>query len=157
LNVEVWKSVVGFEGRYEISDQGRVRNLRTRRLLKLNGVRYIHVALQVNGVREDRSVHKLMLAAFVGPCPVGLHALHWDDVKKNNVLSNLRYGTAEDNCADATRNGARRRGPIMAPGDADRVKDLNKAGYGVMAIARYLGINRGLVPRLMRGESFGNW
>jgi hypothetical protein len=156
LNTEIWKPIPEYEGYYEVSSLGRVRSLRTKKLLKLNGVRYVHVALQVDGVREDRSVHKLVLSAFAGPCPAGMLALHWDDVKKNNVLSNLYYGTAEDNCADAARNGARRRGPVMVSGDVSRILDLNRAGFGVMAISRWLGLNRGLVPRVLKGEFYGH-
>jgi len=154
--MEMWKPIPGYEGYYEVSNLGRVRSLRGGKLLKLNGVRYIHVALQIDGVREDRSVHKLVLAAFVGPCPIGMLALHRDDVKKNNVLSNLRYGTAEDNCADATKNGARRRGPWLPVGHEDRVKDLARFGVSATQIGAYLNINRGIVPRILKGELYGH-
>lgn len=47
----------------------------------------------------------LVLLAFVGPCPNGMECCHWDDDPSNNVLSNLRWGTKEDNARDAIRNG----------------------------------------------------
>jgi hypothetical protein len=40
----------------------------------------------------------------VGPCPLGMEALHWDDDINNNHLSNLRWGTRTDNMRDLSRN-----------------------------------------------------
>ena len=31
---ECWKNIIGYEGRYEVSDFGRVRNFKTGRILK---------------------------------------------------------------------------------------------------------------------------
>lgn len=153
MKVEIWKAVVGFD-RYEVSDQGRVRNRRTQKILSPRTVRYPHVALSPGAV--ERTIHTLMLEAFVGPCPEGKQALHWDDVKTNNVLSNLRYGTAEDNCADATRNGAKRRGPSDLHDHRDRIRDLIRNGVSLAQIGAYLGMNRTTVTRI--GENcHRNW
>ncbi|MGI9368366.1 MAG: HNH endonuclease, partial [Ruegeria sp.] len=57
------------------------------------------------GKMEKPYVHALVLAAFVGPCPDGMHVLHYDDDAQNNNLDNLRYGTIAENKADAVRNG----------------------------------------------------
>src|SRR5699024_6464865 len=50
-------------------------------------------------------VHRLVLEAFVGPCPDGMEACHWDDDKTNNHVSNLRWATQSDNMHDRVRNG----------------------------------------------------
>jgi hypothetical protein len=47
----------------------------------------------------------LVLEAFVGPCPDGLEACHWDDDPTNNRLSNLRWDTSIANKRDMARNG----------------------------------------------------
>lgn len=124
---ERWKAVVGFEGAYEVSDQGRVRSLdrivvcqqRTginRRLVTmhrrlkgrvLRGAKlksgHIHVGFGHN--TADLLVHRLVLEAFIGPCPVGHEACHRDDVPSNNKLKNLYWGTRKENMDDAYRNG----------------------------------------------------
>lgn len=59
----------------------------------------------VDKKRRDFKVHRLVMEAFVGPCPEGLEVLHWDDNPANNHLSNLRYGTRSENVKDRVRNG----------------------------------------------------
>lgn len=118
---ERWLSVVGYEGLYEVSDQGRVRSLdreytrrdgvrtrRTGRVLKpvTNSSRRHQVYLCVPGEKQKpQQVHRLVLEAFVGPCPEGMEACHWDDNPANNVLSNLRWDSREGNYRDRKRNG----------------------------------------------------
>lgn len=116
---EEWRPVVGYEGLYEVSDYGRVRSLdrwvtrgsahhvQPGRVLRPGTTKGGHqlVALSVNGVATSLFVHRLVLAAFVGPCPDGMEGLHWDDDKLNNKLTNLRYGTRGDNLRDMVRNG----------------------------------------------------
>lgn len=118
-NEELWLPVVGYEGLYEVSDQGRVcsvartvqqggRTYRVKeRILKAgpNTVGYPQVSLSKDGyVERGMLVHWLVLQAFIGPAPEGQEGLHWDDVPHNNHLSNLRYGTKLENAADKTRN-----------------------------------------------------
>lgn len=101
---ERWLPVPGSEG-YEVSDQGRVRNARTGRLLAGHSDRgYRRVNL---GAARRARVHELVLLAFVGPRPEGLHG---DGDRANNALANLRWGTRAENCADTVRHGRSTRG-----------------------------------------------
>lgn len=113
---ERWLPVVGFEGLYEVSDLGRVRSLgRVDALgrsypplilaqeVKTNGRH--RVKLCDAGRQERRQVHRLVLEAFVGQCPDGLEACHWNDDPHDNRLSNLRWDTKGANSRDAVRNG----------------------------------------------------
>lgn len=143
--MENWKPVVGAEDRYEVSDFGRVRNCVTGKLLKPRAQRYPHVAL----FGKEYSVHLLVLAAFIGPCPAGMYGLHGDDDTFNNRLSNLRYDTPKENQEQRHASGKRTRGPIMVDGDTSRVCDLHRAGFSNTKIASYLGLNRGLIPRIL--------
>lgn len=64
-----------------------------------------------SGVRHYRLVHRLVLAAFVGPCPDGMEACHFPDIDpNNNNLANLRWGTKSENCADRLFHGNDTRG-----------------------------------------------
>jgi len=115
IATEQWLPVVGYEGAYEVSDLGRVRSVDRRRLggamirgriLKPrplpNG--RLRVSLARLGTATDAYVYRLVLGAFIGPCPVGMEALHWDDDSSNNALVNLRWGTRTDNMRDMSRN-----------------------------------------------------
>jgi len=112
--MERWLPVVGYEGIYEVSDRGRVRSLaritsgrRVRpRVLKErplpNGRPRVNLSLY--GKVVDAYPYRLVLEAFVGPCPEGMEALHWDDDPNNNTVDNLRWGTRTENMRDMSRN-----------------------------------------------------
>lgn len=121
MDSERWLPVAGWEGFYSVSDQGRVRS-EDRSVVLGNGQtrsyrgRALSQAIepetgrrQVHLKRPDRGrtyrVHRLVLEAFVGPCPDGLEACHWDDDPANNHLSNLRWDTSVANKRDMDRNG----------------------------------------------------
>jgi len=115
---ETWKPVVGYEGSYEVSDQGRVRSL-DRFVITRGGVRkrtkgkilrtsvmnmgYLQVSL---GRAKKVTVHRLVLEAFVGPAPEGSEACHYPDPdRSNSALSNLRWRTRSDNIRDCIGHG----------------------------------------------------
>lgn len=59
-----------------------------------------------DGTSYSESVHRLVLEAFVGPCPEGFQACHFPDSDpSNNNLENLRWGTAADNTGDSIADG----------------------------------------------------
>ena len=101
--IEVWKDIVGYEGVYMVSDQGRLKSLKfgKERLLKptLNSRGYLMVVLSKEGNRNRRSIHQLMAMTFLGHVPCG-HKLvvdHIDEDKINNSLSNLQVITQREN------------------------------------------------------------
>jgi hypothetical protein len=114
-SAERWLPIPGHDG-YEVSDHGRVRSLdravlcKNGRLMRLRG-KLLKPQARTGGHMwiqfgpEARSVHSLVLEAFVGPRPTDLVACHWDDVPSNNHLSNLRWGSLSDNMRDRIRNG----------------------------------------------------
>ena len=111
---EQWRPIPGYEGRYEVSELGRVRSWRpwrgtpVPRLLRgsLGTHGYRGVTLYgFKGARQDIAVHLLMLTAFVGPEPDGMVTRHLDGDKTNNILTNLAYGTPSENARDAVAHG----------------------------------------------------
>lgn len=113
---ECWKSVVGYEGVYEVSDLGNVRSLdridaaghrlkaRTIRTSKNRGGYHV-ICLSKDGRQKTVTLHSVVLTAFVGPRPDGMFGCHGDDCQDNNSLSNLRWDTPSANGADKVRNG----------------------------------------------------
>ena len=109
---EKWVPIFQWEGIYEISSRGRVRSTRTGNFLKpALVVGYHFVLLQVNvkkpGERKRSSmIHRLMLESFTKSRPSRhVYALHIDGNRTNNVLANLKWGSAKDNMADKERHG----------------------------------------------------
>ena len=97
---EQWKPYPG-DCRYTVSDMGRVKGTRGQ-LLRTppNNAGYLVV-----GIGGLKLVHRVVLEAFVGPCPEGLEACHYNDEHSDNRLENLRWDTHESNVEDKKRNG----------------------------------------------------
>ena len=105
--MERWKDIEGYEGRYEVSTYGRVRNKSTGHIRKLQTTNkgYKRLTLRRNGSYETLLIHRIVAGAFI-PNPHGYDlVLHGDDVHYNNVVTNLRWGTHSDNNYDRVVNG----------------------------------------------------
>ena len=126
---ERWLPVIGWEGLYEVSDQGRVRSLdrvleqtdaygntyqrnfqgkvlRRKYCAKGPHGRWCTVMLgKGNAGRKYELIHRLVLTAFTGLCPPGMETAHNDGNPENNSLKNLRWDTHSNNQLDIKRCG----------------------------------------------------
>lgn len=118
---ERWLPVPGYEGYYEVSDQGRVRSLYREvyssrhggmkrvfpRFLKLTdkGDGYRHVTFYANGKRSLKNVHRLVAEVFLGPCPDEMEVCHNNGDPSDNRVANLRWGTHRENILDKEVHG----------------------------------------------------
>lgn len=109
---EEWRPIPGYEGRYSVSNLGRVRNdRRGGRILRgfqPAGQPRLMVTISSGSVhtRVKRYVHQLVLEAFVGPRPAGMpHVRHLNGDALDNRLVNLKYGTVSENAQDAIQHG----------------------------------------------------
>ena len=109
--------VCGYEGRYEISDDGIVRSLRARNKqsdrvrvvpLVLKQQRhykgYMQVQLAIGCQRINHMVHRLMLESFLGQQPT-FQAAHLNGDPSHNVLDNLAWVTPAENEAHKKIHG----------------------------------------------------
>ena len=112
---EVWKDVAGYEGVYKVSDKGNVRSVDRvdSRGRKRDGITlkprydkdgYFRVALYKNGKEKSKTIHRLVLEAFVPNLNNYPDVNHRDEDKTNNELSNLEWCTREQNVNHGTRN-----------------------------------------------------
>jgi hypothetical protein len=88
-----WRPISGYEGFYEVSDNGEVRNSRTGRILKQKVERngYVRVHLSKDGTARSLLLHRVVANTFI-PNPNGLLTVnHLDEDKTNNRLSNLEW------------------------------------------------------------------
>ncbi len=93
---EEWRDVVDFEGWYQISNLGRVRNkhgriLKTYISRKKKG-EYLRIRLRKNTVKKHFSIHRLVADAFLDPAPSIDAEVHHKIGKSNNV-NNLEWLT----------------------------------------------------------------
>ena len=158
---EAWRPIPGVPG-YSVSDEGRVRG--PRRTLKGSiDDGYVKVVLCPGlGVRLHRRVHSLVLEAFVGPCPDGMMCRHRDGVRTNNNLSNLVWGTQEENEADravhGTDNSAERNGRSVLDWSIVRqIRSEYRPGFrgkGYKALAKKYNVAPGTVHSVLSGETW---
>lgn len=105
--IEKWKPIQGYEGIYEVSNRGRVRN-RHGKILKQGNKQhtdYKRVHLARNNSARWFLVHRLVAVAFI-PQEEGRDIVnHLDHDKSNNDVDNLEWTTVKDNCAYAAEQG----------------------------------------------------
>lgn len=114
-----YRDIIGFPG-YRVGDDGTVWSKWRRgggkgkgstslgttwRLCKVGNKGYPHLKLFRDKKRYPRSVHILVLQAFVGPCPEGMECCHNDGNKTNNWITNLRWDTPKANQNDRKKHG----------------------------------------------------
>jgi len=122
---EVWKDVSGYEGLYQVSDQGRVRSLdrprsdgrhflRGKILKPLYNKKYQFVALWKNAASRQHQVHILVLTAFGGPRN-GRQTNHKNGIRDDNRLENIEWVTQAENNLHAFR--VLGRAPVIKRGE----------------------------------------
>lgn len=126
--MEQWKQVVGYEGLYEVSDNGRIRSI-DRAIKRCDGVEwqlqgvvrvqpidkrgYPSVVLSKDGVRKTHRVHRIVMDAFA-PSGRKREVNHIDGNKINNRLENLEWATSSENKIHASRTGLIKSKPVIA-------------------------------------------
>lgn len=152
--VEEWRAVPGFS-RYEVSDHGRVRSFYNNRHVSTsprilhpwpcNEYGHLAVIFHQDNLRIAKLVHRLVLEAFVGPCPEEMEARHVHERDPaNNRLLNLCWGTKKENAEDRKSHGTRLLGENHP---MSRVSD-----YEVTEIRRRLSLGE---PQKLLAEEFG--
>ena len=168
-DTEIWKPVPlpGYSEQYAISSLGRVKRItkaargpaQSGDLVRVRIMKSGHhqVSLSHRAQSVYPLVHRLVLAAFVGPCPEGQECCHNDGNPSNNRLDNLRWDTRLNNVGDAfehgtfalgsrrgqaklTEDGVREIRKIVANGGATQ-RELAKR-YGVSEIVVSFAVNR---------------
>ena len=102
--IEIYKPIVGYEGLYEVSNLGNVRNLKTNIILKqkINKGGYMNVGLWKNG-KKTFLIHRLVAQAFIPNPDNKPEVNHKDEIKSNNCVYNLEWVTSKENANYGSR------------------------------------------------------
>lgn len=176
-HTEEWRLIPGFEKSHQISSYQRVRSLDrirhipkrigcvahtridTSRILKPDIDRdgYVTVTLcRHNCTPIKKKVHRLMLEAFVGPCPPGMQCRHLNGDRADNCLENLIWGTPKENQADRITHGTHARGSCSTRATITEAKalliiDRLIAGVTCHKIAEDIGCSSAIVQQIGAG------
>lgn len=118
---EIWKSIPGFEGYYDVSNLGRVRSctrlvrhayggsaVKNSRLITKSKTwsGYETINLSREGRATRMSVHRVVCEVFHGTPPSPKHhACHCNGIRDDNRAANLRWATPRENESDKIRHG----------------------------------------------------
>lgn len=106
---EEWRTVPEHAD-YEVSSLGRVRSHKGRkddgipftpRLLSIKPDRAGYPRTQLDKIHYN--VHRLVAAAWLGPCPEGKEVDHINNIRNDNRPENIRYATRQENMAKIVR------------------------------------------------------
>ena len=167
---EVWMDCPGWDSFYEVSSHGQVRSKkrpvqtplgissRGGRVLKqiAHSTGYLCVNLTGGGIRRQELVHRLVLLAFQGPCPIGHQACHGDGVRSNCRLSNLRWDTIAGNHADKKKHGTAQIGSKNPHSrlTEEQAQIVKYSGRPLKKLASEFGVSFGCVDKIRYGQSW---
>jgi hypothetical protein len=121
-----WRTVPGYS-RYEVSEQGQLRRIDTKRVLRpkigRGGYHYVNLTPDDRSVPQRQiGIHRAVCLAFWGPQPsLGHVVCHRNDTATDNRPDNLYWGTAFENAADKKRNLLTRSGPPVHHSHLERL------------------------------------
>lgn len=157
----VWKDISGYEGLYQVSNNGLVKSLdrittgnRKRKIRGKNlsqGVNefgYCVVALCKDGRIKMKRVHRLVADAFIPVVPGKPYINHKDGNPKNNHSSNLEWCTQKENVQHAYNAGLNKSSGILTKEQVNYIKTVYvpySREFGTGALARKFGVNQTVV------------
>jgi len=131
------------------------------RLMKFQTLRAGYPYVKLSG-NIKQSVHRLVLLAFVGPCPEGMEACHENGDRTDNRLSNLRWDTRMANSDDRTRHGTQVRGETCGKSKlTDAIVRAARAERAALKtpfyeLARKYGVTTGVIHNAVTGKTWGH-
>jgi hypothetical protein len=151
--IEEWKDVVGYEGRYLVSNCGRMYSLYKNKIMKhkLDRADYCVIGLTKDGKQKVLKVHRLVANVFLEDFEekdkFNYHVDHIDGNKQNNHISNLQMLTHYENCFKRTgRNAFQKIKAVCIETGEDFIFN------GQNEAARVLGINQGNIYNALVGR-----
>lgn len=169
---EKWRSVIGFEGKYEVSNFGQVRSLPHEirhwcgKILPQPG-KLLTLTKHTGGYRfvafrggKKHFVHRLVMAAFVGPPNGKQDVNHINGIKTDNRLENLEYCDRLHNVRHAIAIGLQDNageGNGMHKYTAEQIKSAHRMvqhGASYESASRATGVGPSTIENVAKGQQW---
>jgi hypothetical protein len=101
--MEIWKDIKDYEGKYQVSNLGKVKSLnylghgKEKILIPFNTLGYDYIRLSKNGKNKNFAIHRLVYQAFNGELINGLVIDHISGIRTENISENLQQITPRAN------------------------------------------------------------
>lgn len=173
-----WRPVVGFEGLYEVSNDGKVRSLTRDRKCGISGVHhydgrelklshdaygYLQCALSNCGKTKKAKVHRLVAEAFIPSIAGKTHVNHINGIKTDNCVENLEWCDIAENNRHAYETGLSHGIPVdammrgveksVAMRRRPVIRSDGKRFESAAAASRALGVSSCMVAKAIRGSN----
>ena len=160
----IYKDIVGYEGKYKVSDDGNVLSVRTGKLLSKikmkSGYYYVHLC---DGVHHTKlcKLHRVVAQAFI-PNPNKLPQVnHKNGDKSDNSVDNLEWCDAFHNMQHAINTGLfnvvgeHNPSAKLNYNDVKHIREIYVKGsrkFGTNALAKEYNVSNVLIGKIVRYE-----
>ncbi len=165
---ELWKDVIGFEGRYMVSNLGRIKSLpnsrrKTDLILKqtrrADGRFVVNLTYSEHGCWRQvvKQVHWLVAGAWLGKRPKKTEVCHNDGDCGNNCVENLRYDTRLSNIQDRKKhdgcNAGEKNGmSILTDAEVLEIKARLGNDENISELAKRFNISRSAISAIKNSK-----
>lgn len=168
---EIWKDIEGYEGKYQVSDLGRIKSIARKGsgassidvYLKggLSGSKYLNVGLCKNGKVKTTQVHRIVAMAFI-PNPENKREVnHKNAIKTDNRVENLEWCTPSENIRHGlaagimnTEKGSKKWNARFTEEQVRSIKIRLLNGEIGYRIAKEYGVTKGLIAAIRKGQTW---
>lgn len=160
----VWYKVPGYDA-YYASEDGRILSIAKKHPRILTPIKSEdgHLYVYMYDKRGSRKVwvHRAVLSAYCGKDEKSLICRHLDDNPSNNHVSNLAWGTRQENADDRKRNkgyptGEKSSGAKLKRDKVMEIRYRYSRGESSADLSAEYGVSRNAILKLVRGSTWSD-
>lgn len=151
---ETWTWVPGYQGKYEVSDLGRVRShcRGEPKILRPGLMSTGHLSVCL-GKYKSRCVHEIVATSFLGERPSGNHVVrHLNGVHTDNRLSNLEWATYSVNGQDIKHHGGARHHKLSVDSVRNLKADVSSGRMTEQQVAEKYSVSKSTIQKIKAGR-----
>lgn len=172
MNKEVWKDIEGYNGKFQISNLGRVKNTETGRLMKTyrNNNGYQRTSFNYKGKIKHYYIHRLIAKAFIPNPENKPHINHINTIRDDNRVwvnedgsinyekTNLEWVTRKENSnnpltrkhlSEAIKNKAKISKAVLVISDTKEIIGYYKSAS---ILAKEKNVGRSCISKICLGK-----